>query len=72
MKKANIKNTQHSWNEDIVNYDDAWEMCVSTASSFLSTNWKETFFATREGAKAFAKYSKSIGLAVLVVTPDEY
>ena len=55
-----------------VSYNDDWALCVSTATSFLSTNWKETFFADEEEARRYAKHMKQCGYAVLTATFDEY
>ena len=53
-------------------YSEAWRLCVSTASSFLSTSWEEHFFLDEGEARAFARQARKNGFAVLVVTPDEY
>ena len=49
-----------------------WEYCVSTASSFLSLDWEEHFFATREEAEAFEREARKLGKATLIVARDEY
>lgn len=55
-----------------VRYENEWEWCVSTASSYLSTNWKEHFFLTEEDANAFYKAARKKGYAVLMVDREGY
>ena len=49
-----------------------WEYCVSTASSFLSLDWEEHFFPTREEAEAFDREARKLGKVTLIVARDEY
>ena len=49
-----------------------WEYCVSTASSFLSLDWEEHFFATEVEADAFEREARKCGKATLKVSADEY
>lgn len=55
-----------------INYNDNWEYCVSIASSYLSTSWREYFFETEEEAKKFYQQKKVAGYAVLMANRDEY
>jgi len=55
-----------------MDYNDNWNYCVSTASSYLSTSWVEHFFETEEEANEFAAAQRKRGKAVLVVDKDEY
>ncbi len=54
------------------NRDMNWAYCVSTASSFLSLDWEEHFFASGEEADAFERKARKRGKATLKVSADEY
>ena len=49
-----------------------WKYCVSIASSYMSLNWTEHFFASRKEAVDYRNEAELQGYAWLMVTPDEY
>lgn len=55
-----------------VSYNDSWSYCVSTASSYMSMNWKEHFFLNEEDANTYYKTAKQKGYAVLIVDREGY
>ena len=64
--------TNNETPEEVEVEEDAWEWCVSTATSYLSTSWKEFFFETEEAARQFYKEKRAAGYAVLIVDRDGY
>lgn len=54
-----------------VKYNDAWEWCVSIASSYLSHNWAEHFFLNEEDAQAYYNDMRTMH-AALIVDRDSY
>ena len=58
--------------EGLLEEDDNWEWCVSIASSFMSFDWDEYFFATHEEAKSFYDTMRGRGYATLIVDRESY
>lgn len=54
------------------NYRSNWNWCVSTASSYMSTNWTEHFFVSEEDAKKFYNAMRKKRYAVLMVDRESY
>lgn len=53
-------------------YKFRWTLCVSVATSFLSTSWVEFFFKNEKDAYSFEKYCREAGYATLTATHEEY
>ena len=64
--------TNNETEEEVEIEEDSWEWCVSIASSYLSSSWKEFFFEAEEAARKFYKEKRAAGYAVLIVDRDEY
>ena len=70
IKIATTKFHAQLYNEYL--YKFHWTLCVSVATSLLSTSWVEFFFKNEEDAYGFEKFCREAGYATLMATPEEY